>query len=99
MVALPWRQKYKYKCFDGKETVRACGEPSYFVTTTANPRWPEIVDALLPGQDATGGCSNCDGASALPQLDATRGVVPTLPQLSRGSVWPPQALTESCNAV
>ena len=29
----PWRQQY----FDGMKTVRACGEPSYFVTVTANP--------------------------------------------------------------
>ena len=51
MVALLWRQKY----FDGMETVHACGKPSCFVITTANPRWPEIVDALLPGQETTQG--------------------------------------------
>ena len=84
----PWRQQY----FDGMETVRACGEPSYFVTVTANPLWPAIADALLPGQDTTGGC-NCVGASALPPLEPpTRGVVTTLPQLSCSSVWPPQTL-------
>lgn len=27
-----------------------CGKPSYFVTFTCNPRWPEIVEALEPGQ-------------------------------------------------
>jgi hypothetical protein len=27
-----------------------CGKPSYFITMTCNPHWPEITDALLPGQ-------------------------------------------------
>ena len=27
-----------------------CGRPSYFITMTCNPNWPEIKEALLPGQ-------------------------------------------------
>jgi hypothetical protein len=29
--------------------VRYFGKPSFFITFTTNPRWPEIVDNLLPG--------------------------------------------------
>ena len=32
--------------------VRVHGRPTYFVTFTCNPGWPEIQAALLPGQDA-----------------------------------------------
>ncbi|XP_043243545.1 uncharacterized protein LOC122392568 [Amphibalanus amphitrite] len=32
--------------------VRALGRPTYFITFTCNPDWPEIRAALLPGQDA-----------------------------------------------
>jgi len=28
------------------------GRPTFFITFTCNPKWKEIVDALLPGQDA-----------------------------------------------
>ena len=31
-------------------TVRVFGKPTLFVTITCNPRWPEIANALLPGQ-------------------------------------------------
>jgi hypothetical protein len=31
-------------------TVRFFGKPTFFITFTANPRWPEIVRNLLPGQ-------------------------------------------------
>ena len=31
--------------------VRVYGRPTYFVTFTCNPSWPEIQAALLPGQD------------------------------------------------
>ncbi|KAG8680660.1 hypothetical protein FRC09_018063, partial [Ceratobasidium sp. 395] len=34
---------------------RLLGPPQFFVTMTANPNWPEIRDALLPGQ-TTGDC-------------------------------------------
>jgi hypothetical protein len=33
--------------------VRYFGKPSFFITFTANPRWPEIVNNLLPGQQPT----------------------------------------------
>ena len=33
--------------------VRYFGKPSFFITFTANPRWPEITNNLLPGQQAT----------------------------------------------
>lgn len=32
--------------------VRHFGRPTLFITMTANPRWPEILRELLPGQDA-----------------------------------------------
>jgi hypothetical protein len=32
--------------------VRYFGKPSFFITFTANPRWPEIIDNLLRGQQA-----------------------------------------------
>ena len=35
---------------DAMAIVRRFGKPTLFVTITCNPRWPEIVDALLPGQ-------------------------------------------------
>ena len=37
---------------DAMAIVRALGRPTYFVTFTCNPDWPEIRAALLPGQDA-----------------------------------------------
>ena len=30
--------------------VRAFGKPTLFITVTCNPKWPEIAEALLPGQ-------------------------------------------------
>jgi hypothetical protein len=38
---------------DSMAIVRYFGKPSFFITFTANPRWPEIVDNLLPGQQPT----------------------------------------------
>lgn len=32
--------------------VRKAGKPSLFITMTCNPAWPEIRDALAPGQQA-----------------------------------------------
>ena len=29
-----------------------CGKPDLFISMTANPKWPEITSALLPGQTA-----------------------------------------------
>ena len=38
---------------DSMAIVRYFGKPSFFITFTANPRWPEITDNLLRGQQAT----------------------------------------------
>ena len=94
VVALPWRQKY----FDGMETVRACGEPSYFVTVTANPLWPAIADALLPGQDTTGGLQlrRRVGAPAARAADSGRRDDAATAQLQLSLA---AADIESCNAV
>ena len=35
---------------DAMTYVRTYGRPDLFITMTTNPRWPEIVDNLLPGQ-------------------------------------------------
>jgi len=31
----------------------AYGKPSYFITMTCNPEWPEIQDRLQPGQNVS----------------------------------------------
>jgi hypothetical protein len=38
---------------DSMALVYHFGKPALFITFTANPHWPEIVDALLPGQQPT----------------------------------------------
>jgi hypothetical protein len=37
---------------DAMARVRKFGKPDLFVTFTCNPKWKEIIDALLPGQTA-----------------------------------------------
>jgi hypothetical protein len=37
---------------DAMAIARFAGKPTYFATLTCNPKWPEITDALLPGQQA-----------------------------------------------
>ena len=37
---------------DAMAYVRKFGRPTYFITQTCNPSWPEIVQHLLPGQAA-----------------------------------------------
>ena len=37
---------------DAIATVRKYGKPDYFITVTCNPAWPDINEALLPGQNA-----------------------------------------------
>ena len=37
---------------DSMAIVRHFGQPTFFITFTANPKWKEIVDELLPGQTA-----------------------------------------------
>jgi hypothetical protein len=38
---------------DSMAIVRHFGKPTFFITFTANPKWPEITDHLLPSQQAT----------------------------------------------
>lgn len=38
---------------DAMAIVRHHGPPTYFITMTANPKWPEITRELLSGQTAT----------------------------------------------
>lgn len=38
--------------YDSMTIVRAFGKPDLFITVTCNPEWPEIQEALLPGQVA-----------------------------------------------
>jgi hypothetical protein len=45
------RQMYQLY-HDAMAIVRTCGKPDLFITMTCNPRWPELTEALLPGQDA-----------------------------------------------
>ena len=40
---------------DAMTTVRKYGKPDYFITVTCNPAWPDINEALLPGQNVTDG--------------------------------------------
>uniref|UniRef100_A0A182PFC9 ATP-dependent DNA helicase n=1 Tax=Anopheles epiroticus TaxID=199890 RepID=A0A182PFC9_9DIPT len=35
---------------DSMAIVRAFGKPDLFITITCNPKWPEIIENLLPGQ-------------------------------------------------
>ena len=36
---------------DGMAIVREYGKPDLFITMTCNPKWPEIVNELRPGQE------------------------------------------------
>ena len=43
--------RYYSECFQNSMTVvRQMGKPDYFITFTTNPNWPEIQEALLPGE-------------------------------------------------
>ena len=42
---------YNAKFQDAMAIVRKYGKPDYFITMTCNPKWPEIVKELLPGQE------------------------------------------------
>jgi hypothetical protein len=37
---------------DAMAKIRKFGKPDLFVTFTCNPKWKEIINALLPGQTA-----------------------------------------------
>ena len=43
---------YNTKFQDAMAIVRKYGKPDYFITMTCNPKWPEILEALKPGQKA-----------------------------------------------
>ena len=45
------RQMYQLY-HDAMAIVRTCGKPDLFITMTCNPKWPELTEALFPGQDA-----------------------------------------------
>ena len=50
-IGSPRAMKQAYQdaiCICGK-----FGKPTYFLTMTCNPKWPEIVENLLPGQTAS----------------------------------------------
>jgi Helitron helicase-like domain at N-terminus len=38
---------------DALALARDLGKPSFFITMTSNPKWPEIVERLRPGQHFT----------------------------------------------
>lgn len=46
------RQWASRQVADSLALARVHGKPSLFITVTTNPRWPEIVDRLSPGQAA-----------------------------------------------
>ena len=42
------------QCYqDSIAIVTHFGKPTFFITMTANPRWPEITNMLYPGQQPT----------------------------------------------
>ncbi|MCO5567881.1 hypothetical protein L7F22_021577 [Adiantum nelumboides] len=43
--------RHMYQLYqDAMAIVRAKGKPDLFITSTCNPNWPEVTQALLPGQ-------------------------------------------------
>jgi hypothetical protein len=48
------RDRFMQQLFqDSMAIVRYFGKPTFFITFTANPRWPEITRKLLPSQQPT----------------------------------------------
>jgi Helitron helicase-like domain at N-terminus len=47
-----WRYK-RDNTADALALARKRGRPSFFITATANPNWPEVVSQLAPGQSAS----------------------------------------------
>ena len=46
--------RYMQQCFqDAMAVVRHYGKPDFFITMTCNPKWPEILDQLNPGQSVS----------------------------------------------
>jgi hypothetical protein len=46
----PRNQQQRY--YDSMAIVRKIAAPSFFITMTCNPKWPEILDSLPPGHTA-----------------------------------------------
>ena len=47
-------RRYKHQQFqDSMAIVRDLSKPDLFLTITANPNWPEVVQSLLPGETPT----------------------------------------------
>lgn len=46
-------KQMKQKTADGLQIVHKIGKPLFFITFTCNPKWPEILSALPPGQTAS----------------------------------------------
>lgn len=44
---------YRARLEDALAVAARLGSPTFFITLTANPRWPEIINELLPGQSAS----------------------------------------------
>jgi hypothetical protein len=47
-----WRNK-RDNIADALALARRCGRPSFFLTVTANPNWPEVVSQLSPGEQVS----------------------------------------------
>jgi hypothetical protein len=47
-----WRYR-RDNTADALALARKWGRPSFFITATANPNWPEVVSQLAPGQSAS----------------------------------------------
>ena len=50
-IGSPRQMHQKYQ--DAMAVVAKLGKPDLFLTFTCNPKWPEITDNLLPGQNAS----------------------------------------------
>ena len=60
---------------DAMSIVKKFGKPVFFVTMTANPCWPEIVDNLSPGSAAQG---NPDLVARVFRMKLTVRAAPTV---------------------
>jgi hypothetical protein len=50
---------------DAMAVVRKYGKPDLFITFTCNPKWPEIIENLLPGQQPSDRPDLCSTVFAL----------------------------------
>ena len=52
--SVPGSKKYQQRLHqDGMTVVEKLGKPTLFITMTCNPNWPDIVNQLAPGQNAS----------------------------------------------